>query len=123
RDVQVAAVQGTCEDARAARAAASQNRAGDREGSRSMAHLTPEELARLVDEAPLPGERHHLEACDLCAAELASYREQTSALAALPAVRPPRGDWEALEARLVAEGLIDAGTRSGSPRLAVTPWW
>jgi hypothetical protein len=71
-----------------------------------MEHLTTDALARLVDEVPSPEESGHLEACEVCAAELDALREQTDQLGALPAMRPPQGDWEALEARLLAEGLI-----------------
>lgn len=87
-----------------------------------MEHLSPDTLARLVDEAPDEGERAHLEACDDCAAELALVRATTEALGRLPDVRPPRGDWEVLEARLVSEGLVrhEGGLRS---TLARTPGW
>ncbi len=73
-----------------------------------MGHLTNEALARLVDDGPDEAEDRHLRECRICAEELAALRAQTEALGSLPAMRPPRGDWEALEARLLAEGLIDA---------------
>lgn len=71
-----------------------------------MGHLTIEELARLVSEDPTPEARKHLEACPACKAELAALVAQTEAIGSLPDLRPPSGDWEALEARLVSEGLI-----------------
>jgi hypothetical protein len=80
-----------------------------------MGHLTTESLARIVSEAPYPEERDHLDSCPACQAELASLREQTEALGALPDLRPPTGDWEALEARLVSEGLVRSGGHSLRP--------
>jgi hypothetical protein len=76
-----------------------------------MGHLTNEALARIVDERPDEAESQHLADCRICAEELVALRAQTEALGSLPAIRPPRGDWEALEARLLAEGLIDAPRR------------
>jgi len=71
-----------------------------------MGHLTVEDLSRIVGEAPYPEEKEHLDACPACQAELQALREQTEAMGALPDLRPPAGDWEALEARLVSEGLV-----------------
>jgi hypothetical protein len=88
-----------------------------------MEHLKPEALARLVDETPEPEERAHLERCRPCADELEALKEQTRALASLPELLPPRGDWTVLEARLRSEGLLrDQGVfaRLG---LARTPAW
>ena len=48
-----------------------------------MRHLSLEELARLVDEAPDEREQAHLDACPLCTEELAGLCEQTLALGAL----------------------------------------
>ena len=69
-----------------------------------MEHLTHDTLARLVDERPSPGERKHLQMCSRCAEELRALRLQSDALGSLAALRPPSGDWESLEARLVGEG-------------------
>lgn len=84
-----------------------------------MGHLTTETLGRLVSEEPSPEERRHLEACPLCRSELEAMREQTEAVGSLPDLRPPAGDWEALEARLVSEGLI----RSSGLALHAPRWW
>jgi hypothetical protein len=86
-----------------------------------MEHLSLEALSRIVDEAPTTEERLHLGTCTACAAELKALQEQTESLAALPELRPPRGDWEVLQARLVSEGLV----RGPSPlaKLAFTPRW
>lgn len=81
-----------------------------------MGHLTTEILARIVSEAPLPEERDHLDACASCQRELAALREQTEAMGALPDLRPPSGDWEALEARLVSEGLVRSSGLSLKPK-------
>ncbi len=71
-----------------------------------MGHLSIEGLARLVSEAPTPEEQQHLDECSACGAELKAMTEQTEAIGSLPDLRPPPGDWEALDARLVSEGLI-----------------
>ncbi len=87
-----------------------------------MEHLTPETLARLVDEAPTEVERTHLEGCTECASELETMREQTLGLGTLPDLRPPKGDWGVLEARMVSEGLVR--NRNGLlSRMARTPAW
>jgi hypothetical protein len=88
-----------------------------------MEHLSPETLARLVDETPDGSERVHLQRCGACAAGLQELRDQTAALGMLPEILPPRGDWRVLEARLRSEGLVrDPGVfeRLG---LAQTPNW
>ncbi len=87
-----------------------------------MEHLTNETLARLVDERPTAEEARHLAACAACAAELEAFRAQTGALASLPGILPPPGDWPVLEARLRSEGLIRGGLlqRFG---LGHTPAW
>lgn len=71
-----------------------------------MGHLTTEGLARLVSEEPTPEDGKHLAECSSCRAELEALKEQTDAIGSLPDLRPPPGDWEALEARLASEGLI-----------------
>lgn len=73
-----------------------------------MRHLTDETLARLVDEQPTTAEEEHLRSCESCSTVLRELREQTGTLASLPTLRPPPGDWEELEARLVRKGLIGA---------------
>ena len=87
-----------------------------------MEHLNAETLSRLVDEKPTPEERAHVEFCDGCKAELQALRVQSSALRSLPDLRPPVGDWEVIQARLVSEGLVK---RPGgiAATLAVTPTW
>ncbi|MEJ2539432.1 MAG: hypothetical protein P8188_05600 [Gemmatimonadota bacterium] len=86
-----------------------------------MEHLTLETLARLVSEAPDPGERRHLSECPACRAELEELEAQTRALRELPDLRPPLGDWAVLEARLTSEGLV-RGDRSFMS-MAATPAW
>ena len=87
-----------------------------------MEHLNPETLARLVDEVPDAEERAHLKRCPECAEELEWIRSTSEALGQLPDVRPPRGDWAVLEARLVSEGLV-RGERGWGAALARTPGW
>jgi hypothetical protein len=86
-----------------------------------MEHLNAEALARLVDDLPSETEAEHLEACGACAVELAELRAQTAALAELPDMRPPRGAWDTLEARLVSEGLVRRESRLGG--MGTTPAW
>lgn len=71
-----------------------------------MEHLNPETLARLADEAPTPEEAEHLDVCRRCREEVDAVRAQTRALSHLPDLRPPPGEWEALEAGLLGEGLL-----------------
>lgn len=71
-----------------------------------MPHLTLETLARLVDEAPGPDEKAHLEACADCREELEALREQTEALGAMPKMTPPPDLWPELRSRLREEGLV-----------------
>ena len=76
------------------------------EHMRRSGHPSREELARLVDEPPTGPEKSHLEACPECREELEALRDQTAALGSLPDLMPARGDWDALEGRMVSEGLI-----------------
>ncbi len=81
-----------------------------------MSHLNMEALARLVDEPPDRLEAAHIDACDACAAMLDRLRQQTAALAKLPAIEPHPAAWSGLERRLAAEGLLRR--RVVSPRAA-----
>lgn len=88
-----------------------------------MEHLSLETLARLVDEPPRPDEAEHLSTCLACMSELDALRAQTHALAGLPEIRPPLGDWEVLEARLRSEGLVQDPGLLSRMSLAQTPAW
>ena len=88
-----------------------------------MEHLTPDTLARLVDERPSPNEREHLKACSRCAEEFRAFSIQSDALGGLAALRPPSGDWESLEARLVSEGLIRTPETFRRFGFAAAPAW
>ena len=88
-----------------------------------MEHLSIEILARLVDESPQPDEAEHLATCLACAAELEALRAQTHALASLPEMRPPLGDWEVLEARLRSEGLVQDPGLLARLSMGQTPSW
>jgi len=88
-----------------------------------MEHLKAETLARLVDDAPGPDERTHLAKCATCAGELQALQDQTRALASLPDLLPPRGDWDVLEARLRSEGLLRDRGMLERLGLARTPAW
>lgn len=71
-----------------------------------MSHLTPETLARLLDESPDPTEAGHLDICEHCRTELEAMRADASALHALQDPQPPIAAWVALEQRLAREGLL-----------------
>jgi hypothetical protein len=88
-----------------------------------MEHLTAEALARLVDEAPSARETEHLAACTSCAKVLSELVDQTEALAQLPEIVPPMGDWTVLEARLRSDGLIEDQSLARKLGLARTPAW
>lgn len=88
-----------------------------------MGHLNIEELARLVSEKPSRQEREHLDGCPACRAELADLVAQTESLGSLPDLRPPAGDWEALEARLTSEGLILSSGLIARSRRPWLPHW
>jgi hypothetical protein len=84
-----------------------------------MSHLSLETIARLVDEQPSALDNAHLEACATCRAELQAMRADVAALGALddadtrdafPGMRPAAESWNAIEARLEAEGLLRART-------------
>jgi len=88
-----------------------------------MEHLTVETLARLVDDEPTSAEREHLAACEVCSGELAAMHDQTEALATLPEIMPPKGDWKVVEARLRSDGLVRDPTALSKLGLARTPSW
>jgi len=88
-----------------------------------MEHLNTETLARLVDHASEPEEAAHIAECSTCSAELEAMRSQTDALRSLPKIRPPQGNWHALEARLRSEGLVEDAGRFSRMGLAQTPGW
>lgn len=78
-------------------------------------HLTPEDLARLVDDAPTAHEAAHLGTCRPCRTELDAMREDVQALSMLPDMAPVRDSWDMLEQRLRAEGLVRTRTSIGLP--------
>ena len=88
-----------------------------------MERLNPEALARLVDQDPTPQEEAALEAWPGDREELEAMRAMTESLRSLPDVRPPRGDWEVLQARLASEGLIDTRSDRGVRKAPTLPAW
>lgn len=71
-----------------------------------MEHVNQEWLAELVDREPTAEERALLEEHPEWQRDLDAYREMTEALGRMDRMRPPRGHWDVLEARLASEGLI-----------------
>lgn len=82
-----------------------------------MSHLSLEDLARLLDEPPSPGEAAHLEACAECRNELEAMRAELRELRRLGPLAPPAGAWDALVARLVREGALAPRSGWGRPLL------
>ncbi len=78
-----------------------------------MSHLTPETLARLVDEPASGEEESHLTACPGCRREMEALRQQREMLAALPNMMPAPDQWATIRQRLRAEGLARSPGR----------WW
>lgn len=76
-----------------------------------MSHLTPETLARLIEEAPEPTEAEHLDHCTECRAELEAMRADVAALNMLPDPEPSPAQWLRLEQRLEREGLMRRRSR------------
>lgn len=71
-----------------------------------MSHLSLETIARLVDDEPETAEAAHLASCAECRAELEAMTEDVHALTMLPDMDAAPDQWDALEQRLTAEGLI-----------------
>lgn len=71
-----------------------------------MTHLSADELLALREPGLEPGVatlREHLERCPACQAEAARLEQRSNRLRALPALRPARDHWPALERKLRAE--------------------
>ncbi len=67
-----------------------------------MSHLTIEALLALREPGLEPGDRsarQHLEQCVTCRTELERLHQRVARLRALPALRPARDRWPAIEAR------------------------
>jgi hypothetical protein len=76
-----------------------------------MSHLTPESLARLVDESPTADEAAHVAECPRCRDTLDDLRAQTVALGRLAAVAPPSDAWQKIAARVEADRIAPARSR------------
>lgn len=88
-----------------------------------MTHLTMDELLALRDAAGSePGShaaRLHLEACPACRAELDRLHQRVARLRALPALRPSRDRFGAIQAQLAAERRRRQARRVGLGGLAL----
>ncbi|MBR9989438.1 MAG: hypothetical protein KFH98_06760 [Gemmatimonadetes bacterium] len=71
-----------------------------------MSHLSLETIARLVEDEPDAAEAAHLSACAECRSQLDAMTEDVHALAMLPDMAAAPDGWNALERRLLDEGLI-----------------
>lgn len=77
-----------------------------------MSHLSMETIARLVDDDPDTAEAAHLSTCTECRSELEAMTADVQALAMLPDMDTAPDQWDALEQRLAAEGLIRTRTHA-----------
>ena len=71
-----------------------------------MTHLSVEQLVALRGPGVEPGDqaaRVHLEGCEICRHELDRLHQRVARLRALPALRPARDRWPAIQAQLAAD--------------------
>ena len=71
-----------------------------------MSHLSMEQLVALRAPGAEPGDqalRAHLDGCRLCQEELDRLHQRVARLRALPALRPARDRWPAIQAQLAAD--------------------
>lgn len=74
-------------------------------------HLSPERLAALADESPLPAETRHLASCAICAEEVEAYQALlTLTRGERDRLGEPLLDWAALSGALAREHLLDSPT-------------
>lgn len=88
-----------------------------------MMHCTMEDLGALRAGEASVWARQHITACATCRAELELLYQRVAQLKALPALRPPRDRWPAVQATLRAERSRrrrTAGAWTGSLALAAT---
>ena len=89
-----------------------------------MLHLSPERLAALAEDPPTAAELAHLTSCAECARERAAYRA-LGKLAGGDArqIGAPLTTWESLRPALVADGVIDSGSRKVYTRRNRPGWF
>ena len=88
-----------------------------------MMHCTMEDLGALQAGEASVWARRHITTCAACQAELEALYQRVAQLKALPAIRPPRDRWPAIQAALRAERSRRRRTWktwSGSLALAAT---
>jgi hypothetical protein len=88
-----------------------------------MMHCTMEDLAALRAGEASVWARRHIATCAACHAALEGFYQRVAQLKALPALRPPRDRWPAIQAALRAERSRRRrtwGTWTGSLALAAT---
>src|SRR2546422_7579231 len=88
-----------------------------------MMHCTMEDLGALRAGEASVWARGHITTCAACRAELEALYQRVAQLKALPALRPPRDRWPAVQAVLRAERSRRRrawGTSTGSLALAPT---
>ncbi|HEY3220775.1 MAG TPA: hypothetical protein VGJ80_08585 [Gemmatimonadales bacterium] len=88
-----------------------------------MMHCTMEDLGALRAGEASVWARRHIATCAACQAELEALYQRVAQLKALPALRPPRDRWPAVQAVLRAERTRRRrtwGTWTGSLALAAT---
>jgi hypothetical protein len=76
-----------------------------------MSHLSLETIARLVEDEPNAAEAAHLSSCVECRTQLDAMTQDVQGLGTLPDMAAAPDQWDALERRLTAEGLIRVPAR------------
>src|SRR4051812_8402089 len=88
-----------------------------------MMHCTMDDLGALQAGEASVWARRHITTCEICQKEIEKLYQRVAQLKALPALRPPRDRWPAVQAGLRAEGSRRRRTWSawsGSLALAAT---
>jgi hypothetical protein len=74
-----------------------------------MTHLSMDQLVALREPGVEPGDRaarEHLDGCPVCRDELERLHQRVARLKALPALRPARDRWPAVQAQLAADRRV-----------------
>jgi hypothetical protein len=86
-----------------------------------MTHLSMDQLVALREPGVEPGDRaarEHLDGCPVCRDELERLHQRVARLKALPALRPARDRWPAVQAQLAADSV--GGVDGPEPAVAST---
>ena len=87
-----------------------------------MSHLSQADLLALREPGREPGDadaRAHLDLCPECRREFEALHQRVARLRALPALRPSRNQWQAVEQRLASERRLRNRRRAAIGGLAL----